>query len=632
MNGTLSRKLNKVLETRIDNPEILEALNNLSTFYGKNSLSARRNLRSQIEKRGIEINEEFMDAFMMVQKQLDSVKENLSEMKNSWDEMATRLQKTKEISGKLIQQAEKMNEERINIEKHRDICERFLNRFQLTADELQTLKAQEIVPSFFQTLKRVQQIHNDCKLLLRTQHQKAGLEIMDMMSLHQENAYKKLYRWVRSQSRTFSENSPVISDLVRQSILALKDRPILLSYCLDEVANTRSATIAKGFIIALTQGGPNGIPRPIEIQTHDPPRYIGDMLAWIHQNIASETELINSLVHDPHFVIQTGNTSDDVGSINIGRVVDTTLDGVIRPFRSRLSQVLGSHPNVVVVYKLSNILDFYSRTIGKIVGRKSQVVTSLNECRQESLKVFYDLLKEYGDHLQRSPPTAPPNLAPPPEVYDAVNRLVDIMSIFETSLVPIDEREAEFKPVLSAVLEPLINACTLSGTPLGLSDVAVYLINCLHVMQTALSSYDFTANRVETIGAHIKIHMKTLVKEQTDLIFSNCKMANTLGILGTYDSVIPMPQIPGLNEKSIAEAAHSFELLLLDPSALLMPQCDRLLNSQLRTYARSKVSQLIYESYLFLYNTIMDPKNNYPDPKSLFIYTPDQVKTMVDTF
>ena len=37
------------------------------------------------------------------------------------------------------------------------------------------------------------------------------------------------------------------------------------------------------FIQALTRGGPGGMPRPIEMHAHDPRRYLGDMLAWVHQ-------------------------------------------------------------------------------------------------------------------------------------------------------------------------------------------------------------------------------------------------------------------------------------------------------------------------------------------------------------
>ena len=46
---------------------------------------------------------------------------------------------------------------------------------------------------------------------------------------------------------------------------------------------------------ALTRGGPGGLPRPIEIHAHDPLRYVGDMLAWVHQSIAGEREFLESL-------------------------------------------------------------------------------------------------------------------------------------------------------------------------------------------------------------------------------------------------------------------------------------------------------------------------------------------------
>lgn len=42
--------------------------------------------------------------------------------------------------------------------------------------------------------------------------------------------------------------------------------------------------------------GPGGTPRPIELHSHDPLRYVGDMLAWIHQATASEKEHLQSLL------------------------------------------------------------------------------------------------------------------------------------------------------------------------------------------------------------------------------------------------------------------------------------------------------------------------------------------------
>jgi hypothetical protein len=60
---------------------------------------------------------------------------------------------------------------------------------------------------------------------------------------------------------------------------------------------------------------------------------------------------------------------------------------------------------------------------------------------------------------------------------------MEIMATFDESLVPMDERAAEFAPVLSAVIDPLSKACAISATALKAADMAVYLINCLSVVQ-----------------------------------------------------------------------------------------------------------------------------------------------------
>lgn len=49
-------------------------------------------------------------------------------------------------------------------------------------------------PPFFAALARVRQIHENCRALLRTHHQRAGLELMDLMATYQETAYERLCR------------------------------------------------------------------------------------------------------------------------------------------------------------------------------------------------------------------------------------------------------------------------------------------------------------------------------------------------------------------------------------------------------------------------------------------------------
>lgn len=44
-------------------------------------------------------------------------------------------------------------------------------------------------------------------------------------------------------------------------------------YALDEFGTARRSAVVRGFIDALTRGGPGGTPRPIEMHSHDPLRY-----------------------------------------------------------------------------------------------------------------------------------------------------------------------------------------------------------------------------------------------------------------------------------------------------------------------------------------------------------------------
>lgn len=67
-------------------------------------------------------------------------------------------------------------------------------------------------------------------------------------------------------------------------------------YVLDEYATARRAVLVRGFLDALTLGGPGGTPRPIEMHGHDPQRYVGDMLAWLHQAIPLEWENLQALL------------------------------------------------------------------------------------------------------------------------------------------------------------------------------------------------------------------------------------------------------------------------------------------------------------------------------------------------
>ncbi|GAA6098551.1 conserved oligomeric Golgi complex subunit 6 [Tachysurus ichikawai] len=112
-NNPLSRKLNKILETRLDNDkEMLEALKSLAVFFTENSLRTRRNLRGDIERRSLSINEEFVHIFKDVKEELESIHEDVQAMSSCCEEMTNRLKAAKEQTQDLILKTNKLQGEK----------------------------------------------------------------------------------------------------------------------------------------------------------------------------------------------------------------------------------------------------------------------------------------------------------------------------------------------------------------------------------------------------------------------------------------------------------------------------------------------------------------------------------------
>lgn len=88
------------------------------------------------------------------------------------------------------------------------------------------------------------------------------------------------------------------------------------------------------------------------------------------QALASERELVLGLL-DPD-VGDTGLTASQFSKSQNGPgktdsdltfVLDRIFEGVCRPFKVRVEQVLQSQPSLIISYKLSNTLEFYSYTV-----------------------------------------------------------------------------------------------------------------------------------------------------------------------------------------------------------------------------------------------------------------------------
>ncbi|XP_033109171.1 conserved oligomeric Golgi complex subunit 6-like [Anneissia japonica] len=624
-NNPLSRKLNKILETRLDNDkDVLEALKAMSSFFSENNLRTRRNLRGDIERRSLTINEEFSEAFRAVKVQLDSIDEDVSAMSTCCNDMTQRLKAARDQTSDLISKTTELQKESQRLEMRAKVADAFLGKYQLKPEELKVLRGTRdgrLHEDFFKALARVKQIHQDCKILLRTNQQTAGLEIMESMALHMETTYERLYRWTQGESRSMTTDSVEVTSFLAKAMEALQDRPVLFQYSLDEYGTARRTAVVRGFIDALTRGGPGGTPRPIELHSHDPLRYTGDMLAWLHQTTASEKELLQSLLK----LATQKDREEEIQSI-LGHITE----GVCRPFKVRVEQVIVAEPGPVVLYKLNNLIKFYHYTIALLLDSESSLLLTLEEMQEFSQKVFFNALNVHATRLIEKVELPPADLSPPTSLSQTLTLLQEVLASHDSSVVPIDARQTDFARVLSCILDPLLQMCAVSASRLNTADMATYMINCIYAIQTTLALYEFTDQRLEMLDAQIEAHTDALVNEQASYTLSKVNLVQIYSIAQQHQpNEGPLSSVHGMEAASIKHAMSKFDSYLASPDSLIMPQCNLLQGRSLREKVHKKSVTLICSAYDLIHRAVIDPSNGYSDTASMVVRTPDQVRTLL---
>uniref|UniRef100_A0A8W7P5C6 Conserved oligomeric Golgi complex subunit 6 n=1 Tax=Anopheles coluzzii TaxID=1518534 RepID=A0A8W7P5C6_ANOCL len=508
----IQQRLNKVLESRIETDrETLDALSDLSTFFKENTLQSRRNLRSQIEKRSLEINQNFLSAFKEVKEALDGICDDINSMSQSVESMKSQLRNTEAQTKDLIQQANTLQEENAKLQIQQKIASGFLSRFQLSVAEHQMLYGAKrdapITAEFFQVLDRVQRIHTDCRTLMQSGYQTVALDIMEEMTLHQEAALERLYRWTQSHCRNVESNEMGV--LIVEAMARLQERPVLFKYVVDEYSTARRSVVVRSFIDALTIGGPGGNPRPIEMLAHDPKRYIGDMFAYIHQILPPEKENLQMLFYQ------------------------NMINGIVKG--GQLEQCMAD-------------MQLFSETtyLNSLTFQVKQLLQGPNENR-----------------LGLEPPQT--DLVPSPSVGRLLNLLKEILSV--ASMVA--GSQTDIVKIVGCVIDPLLQSVQESASHLPTTDMAVYLLNSLYQIESVISIYEYMEERLERLRAQSDAQIDTLTSEQASSLVANLNLGPIYTVLQGNASQIDQRHLQTFVVK-LEQFLQTPEILLVPQVNLLL--------------------------------------------------------------
>ncbi|CAG8153663.1 unnamed protein product [Penicillium nalgiovense] len=522
----LTNRLTTVLSASYADSDIRDSLETLSVRGIHNTEETRRQLRLDVQKEVVDCNAEIVKDFGKVAEQLRRIGTVVSTLNQTCEDMRKRINLAKQDTAPVLEEASALVAQKKETETKQQLLEAFSKHFLVPEEELLVLTSAEepIDERFFDVLARVKQVHHDCEVLLGGENQRLGLEVMESSTRNLNSAYQKLYRWIQKEFRSLNLEDPRISSTIRRALRVLAERPSLFHSCLDFFAEARDYVLSDAFHYALTDAvsGANGpgagdhTVKPIEFSAHDPLRYIGDMLAWVHSTTVSEREALESLFVDDGDElargIQAGLNSEPWSRIDedqevsfdgqkaLSDLVNRDLTGVSRSLRQRVELVIQSHEDPVTCYKVVNLLSFYRTTFTKLVGTQSHLVDLIQSLEKFTLGHFEALMRDQisalaGDNIALTPPD---DLSPPQFLLDALEGLELLMKTYETSVGPEDSspdaNENPFTSVLRAAFDPFLTLARSSSDELQTTTAqSIYRTNILLAARAAVSPFPFAS-------------------------------------------------------------------------------------------------------------------------------------------
>ncbi|KAF8470455.1 oligomeric complex COG6 [Russula ochroleuca] len=624
---------------------------------GDTAAKARKHLRRDIESKMEEGSLRFLAAFGVVDQKLDVLQTHISTMRAQCEEAQVQLQSTNEACKSLLDRAGSLRDEQQQVKTRQSIITLFLARFTLSADEADALSSPEVPvgPTFFAAVDRAQAIRDDCRVLMAGENSpsRAGLDIMAVTSTHLEKAYDKLLRWCSVEFRGMGRDASLeVPDELSEAVRRLRSRPELLSDALTVLAQTRQTTLLSSFTSALTTGnrtGGIGARRPIDLHAHDALRYIGDMLAWVHQAIAAEREFLEALLsidtgsRMPGAVRAPAHAEDEW----LGELMDAAVAGLCGPLRARVLQTVRAQESGLYAYKVSRLLHFYALTMARTLGSRALLATTLKETTAASYTVFFDAIAAQGRALSRiSLDQADTSVTPPQALLAHAQDLRAILALHTAEAegdgngdgeVASAEDSATIERALDALVDPAVRMCvaaagekdaalrrhvTSAPSPVtttatagtgvgGVWDRPVFVLNCLTYLVDTLAPYPCAARKHAELDGAVEARVLELIEEHYEMVLRDSGLHDAIRACEETPEDEPLAHVPACDPSTLRSTLASFAHWLTSLDAVHAPRLAALTAPALHARVHRAAQRRLGHVYAALCARVREPRSRY---------------------
>ena len=632
--------------------------------------------------------------------------DDVAAMHTSCDAVKDKLRAAQESSRYLVEHAEGLERQRAAALTQVEVAKLFLSRFTLTEAERASIYSREVRVGndLFQTMDKLQRIRSECQILLQGSESissstnpsastaaaatagggtRAGMDIMSSTAEDLDQAYQKLYKWCSFEFRQPVKEGLEVSPSLREATRRLKtSRQDLLRSALTTLVQTRSSILANAFMAALTMGAgpPTYLPGPIELHAHDPIRYVGDMLAWIHQTVASEREFLTALFDEKEgeggrrigqrrrglegSLDLTGSDADSLmlgpGEALVREVLNSNLDGCCRPLKLRIQQTLRSQEGSVTSYRLAHLVQFYRSTMEKTIGSRAALSRTLGELSDQAVGAFAETVERQSKGIERYDEMPEPDLSLPAPLLATVGTLKELINEFSRSLAedaasssarpesqPPSQPETvaasltNFDFVLVKLVDPLtamvqrMAAVHIAKRPRSRTEAVarweslLFTCNCLEALCSTLAAHAFAGWKAGQLRALLDATLAQVSEMHTTNLLARSGLAPLLAATVEKEPGTPLSKTDGATPVQVNQALGRFEQCLAQDDLLTPRDLDRLASPAARQSVHSTALQRLTESYARIYQAVHDVQNAYDTQDELAKRRPEEVAILL---
>ncbi|KAI5968867.1 COG6 [Candida margitis] len=399
---SLSTRLSRVLNGSISDARMRDIFTGLEDksdhdgrYYqelvepGFTGTVARKKLKGRIEQELIKNQTTILKEYQPIVKQLKHMEVKLKKLNELNTQTNHRLEKNFQFSHEFNTTVNKLYGEKRLIGIKKDLLSAFKNKFTLNEYEEYVLSQGDLNDDFFSALTKAENIVANCSILLAEDNPQLGLKIMSKTNAVINKAIERSVHYChRTLDNLYSLNSKSRLLTLHKCFQFLKDKD-RFAEIIDKFSESRSKDLLHEFYnqiqgqvepqhgqsderrpSARSAASSSTDIRPLFLSAHDPVRFVGDFLAYIHSIAVNESETITN-------IFTMGDDNDHQFDSIIQNVTNMILKALSKPIKSRIEQIISTETKLLTIFHIFNLVELYSMMFGKQLRHSDDLVLTM---------------------------------------------------------------------------------------------------------------------------------------------------------------------------------------------------------------------------------------------------------------